>query len=359
MMIRVLVAEDSATARALLVRVLESDPGITVVGEAKDGEEAVAMTRLLRPDLVTMDIHMPRMDGLEATREIMGTVPTPIVIVTGSTTAREVRSSMETLRIGALDVLVKLPAPGSAEFAGATRHLIAIVKAMARVKVVRHWWPGPAPASTNPGRAPAAGSLPVPPPPPGLPATGMPVRVVAIATSTGGPQALHQLLSRLPATFAAPILVVQHISPGFTAGLADWLGTVCAFRVKVAAAGEASAPRTVYIAPDDRHLGVTAAGEIQLSGDPAVGGFRPSGTFLFESVARAFGASVVAVILTGMGEDGMAGLRAVRRAGGRIIAQDEKSSVVFGMPGAAVAAGLADAVLPLDLIAPRLAALAS
>ena len=220
---------------------------------------------------------------------------------------------------------------------------------MARVKVVRHRWPG---------AAPAARPLPTPASP-AFPAAGVMVRAVAVAASTGGPQALQQLLARLPAGFGVPILVVQHITPGFTAGLADWLGTVCTLRVKVAAAGEIPAPRTVYLAPDDLHLGLTARGEVLLSAAPPVGGFRPSGTFLFESVARALGPSVLAVILTGMGEDGVAGLRAVRRAGGRVIAQDEKSSVVFGMPGAAVAAGLADAVLPLELIAPRLASLAS
>jgi two-component system chemotaxis response regulator CheB len=151
--------------------------------------------------------------------------------------------------------------------------------------------------------------------------------------------------------------VVQHISPGFTAGLASWLGTVCAFRVKVAQQGEALAGRTVYLAPDDRHLGVTAFGDVALSAAPPIGGFRPSGTYLFESVARGYGPAAVAVILTGMGADGVEGLRAIRRAGGRIIAQDEKSSVIFGMPGAAIAAGLADIVLPLEAIAPRLATL--
>ena len=345
-MIHVLVAEDSATARALLVRVLESDPGIKVVGEARDGEQAVELTGRLRPDLVTMDIHMPRMDGLAATREIMQTVPTPIVIVTGSTTAREVSSSMETLRLGALEVLVKPPAPGSPGFEAAARHLIEVVKAMSRVKVVRHWRHDPS-RVMPPARVPA----PVPS------SIGVRPRVVAIATSTGGPQALQQLLSRLPAGFGVPILVVQHITAGFTVGLADWLGTVCPLRVKVAAAGEVAAARTVYIAPDDLHLGVSARGEIVLSAAPPVGGFRPSGTFLFESVARAYGAGTLAVILTGMGEDGVAGLRVVRGVGGEIIAQDEKSSVVFGMPGAAVAAGMTECVLALDKIAARLVAL--
>jgi two-component system chemotaxis response regulator CheB len=181
---------------------------------------------------------------------------------------------------------------------------------------------------------------------------------VAIAASTGGPTALQGLLANLSGGFVLPILVVQHITPGFTPGLAAWLNSLSPLRVKVAEHGEHLAPHTVYLAPDERHLGVSNWGAVTLVEAPPISGFRPSGTFLFESVARAFGASALAVILTGMGTDGVEGLRALRQAGGRIIAQDEKTSVVFGMPGAAIVAGLADAVLPLGAIAAHLAALA-
>lgn len=347
-MIRVLVADDSPTARALLVQILSSDPEIRVVGEARNGVEAVEMTRRIKPDLVTMDVHMPQMDGLEATREIMATAPTPIVIVTGSTQAREVESSMATLRLGALDVLVKPPSPDAPGFEAAARDLVAMVKAMAQVKVVRHWRPSspavpkaPPSRPTAPGRV-RAGSEP------------SHRQVVAVATSTGGPGALHKLLLGLPPDFGFPIVAVQHITPGFTAGLAAWLGSVCPVRVKVAQEGEVLRPGTAYLAPDDCHLGVSIRGAVALSDAPPVGGFRPSGTFLFESVARAYGGTAVAVILTGMGDDGVEGLRAVRRAGGLIVAQDEATSVIFGMPGAAIAAGLADAVLPIGAIAPYL-----
>jgi two-component system chemotaxis response regulator CheB len=180
------------------------------------------------------------------------------------------------------------------------------------------------------------------------------VRVVAIAASTGGPAALHDLLENLPGDLPASVLIVQHIAHGFTAGLAAWLSLGTALRVKVAEEGEPLAPGTVYFAPEDRHLDVTAQGIVALSSAPPVGGFRPSGTSLFEAAARTFGASAVAVNLTGMGEDGVAELHAVRQAGGRVIAQDQASSAVFGMPGAAVAAGLADEVLPPDKIAARL-----
>jgi two-component system chemotaxis response regulator CheB len=163
----------------------------------------------------------------------------------------------------------------------------------------------------------------------------------------------------VPADFPAPLLVVQHITPGFAPGLATWLNSVSNLRVKLAEQGKPLRPHTVYLAPDGRHLGVTPQATAILSSAAPVGGFRPSGTFLFESVAAAFGTAAVAVILTGMGEDGVAGLRAVRAAGGRIIAQDEQTCIVFGMPGAAVAAGLADQVLPLDAIAGRLVQLVS
>lgn len=345
-MIRVLVADDSPTARLLLTRILDADPQIAVVGEAVDGREAVRLTHQLRPHLVTMDVDMPRMDGVEATQEIMSTVPTPIVIITGNPRAHEVETSMAMLRLGALEVLIKPPGPESPAFGDAARRLVATVKALSQVKVIRHWRPALSSGFETPWPAIAAIS------------SAVRGRVVAVATSTGGPPALQCILSGLPLRFSMPILVVQHISPGFTAGLASWLGSVCAIRVKVAHEGEALVAGTVYLAPEDRHLGVTDRGAVALATAPPIGGFRPSGTYLFESVARGFGASAVAVILTGMGDDGVAGLRAIRRAGGQIIAQDQKTSVIFGMPGAAIAAGLADLVLPLDAIASRLATLA-
>jgi two-component system chemotaxis response regulator CheB len=350
-MIRVLIADDSPTSRELLKAILGSDPEIQVVGEACDGVEAVELTRKLRPDVVTMDLRMPHLDGFEATKEIMITAPTPIVIVTGSVAIHDVEVSLFALRAGALALLSKPPGPDSPAFEDMARELLASVKAMSQVKVVRHWRPAgteaanrglpPAPAAHRCGGA-AAGRA----------------RVVAVATSTGGPAALHRLLSDLPGDFPVPILVVQHITRGFTDGLADWLNKVSPLHVKVARDGEPLAAHDVYLAPDDRHLGV-AGGAVALSGLPPVEGFRPSGTYLFESAAQAFGAATVAVILTGMGEDGVAGLRAVRQAGGRVIAQDEKSCAIFGMPGAAIAAGLVDAVLSLDAIAARLVELVS
>lgn len=343
-MFRVLVAEDSATARELLVEILRADPEIEVVGEANNGLEAVEMTKRLRPSVVTMDIRMPRMDGFEATRQIMVEAPTPIVIVSGIADLREVESSMHALRLGALAVLAKPPGPESPDFEEESRQLVQKVKAMAQVKVVRRW-----PERIQPGLRPL----------PPIHATARP-RIVAIAASTGGPAALAHILCDIPPDFTLPVLVVQHMAKGFAGGFAAWLNTVAAsLRVTVAQHGEPLCARTVYVAPDDRHLGVADASTIAISNAALIDGFRPSGTFLFESVAKTFGNAMVAVVLTGMGTDGVAGLRAVRLAGGRIIAQDEETSVVFGMPGAAVSAGLADVTMPLGAIAARLRELAT
>lgn len=345
-MIRVVIADDSATTRTLLATILGADPSIRVVGEASDGLEAISLTQRLRPDLVTMDLHMPRLDGLDATREIMITVPTPIVIVTGTARVREVKESLDTLRVGALEVMTKPPGPKSPDFAAAAQHLIATVKALSQVKVVRHWRP--------PAVAPAAKSRPAL-----APRGGARRRIVALAASTGGPAALQSLLCGLPGDFAPPILVVQHITSGFVPGLASWLNAASPLRVKVAEPGEHLAPRTVLLAPDHHHLGVTERGAVSLSSAPPIGGFRPSATFLFESVGRAFGDAALAVILTGMGDDGAAGLRALRATGGRVIAQDQATSTIFGMPAAAIGAGLVDQVQPLPAIAASLIAFAA
>jgi two-component system chemotaxis response regulator CheB len=336
---RVLVAEDSDTTRELLVEILRSDRQVSVVGEARNGREAVAMTKELRPDIVTMDIRMPLMDGFEATKQIMVEVPTPIVIVSAHVDVREVEVSMQALRAGALTVMAKPVGPNAPDFEDVRQRFLTTVKALSEVKVVRRWVdrsasdrPAPEPRTHPAGQA----------------------RVVAFAASTGGPAALCQVLSSLPGDFPLPILVVQHISHGFVSGFASWLTSNVALKAKVAEPGEPLRPRTIYIAPDDRHLGVSGARNVLVSSAPALGGFRPSASFLFESVARVFGRSTLAVVLTGMGQDGLEGLHAVRHAGGQIFAQDEGTSVVFGMPGAAVGAGLADATLPLEFIARRI-----
>jgi two-component system chemotaxis response regulator CheB len=335
--IRILVAEDSPTTRALLVAVLESDPELKVVGQATNGKEAVAMALDLRPDLITMDVHMPVMDGLEATKEIMVQVPTPILVVSSTSSQSQIELSLSAQRAGALMVVPTPRNPLAPDFAQHRDRLVAMAKAMARVKVVRRW----------------AARHPATPPTPARLGSGSP-RLVAIAASTGGPAALLEILSTLPPDFPLPIVVVQHIAEDFVAGLAQWLTANCSLHVKIAEDGERLLPRTVYLAPDDRHLGVGSGLRALLSGAPAIGGFRPSATFLFQSAAAACGKSLLSVILTGMGRDGVAGLHAVRQAGGRVIAQDEATSAVYGMPREAAADGVVDLVLPLREIAPRI-----
>jgi two-component system chemotaxis response regulator CheB len=314
------------------------------VGQAADGLEAVALVKRLRPDIVTMDVQMPRLDGFAATKRIMVEAPTPILITTG-VDPRALSVSLEAVRVGALAVQAKPCDPLGPHFDDEARELVRQVKAMARVKVVRHYEP-----QAQRPQAIAAPSFPG--------GHDLAAEVVAIAASTGGPAAIHRILSGLPASFPMPILIVQHISRGFTPGFADWLDKASALRVKVAEEGEALLPGTVYVAVDDHHLCVTTSRRVHLSGGPPVGGFRPSGTVLFESVAMAFGRSAVGVILTGMGRDGVDGFRAIRAAGGRTFAESEQTAIVNGMPGAAVDAGLADFVLTLDQVGIAMAGLA-
>lgn len=337
-MFRVLIAEDSPTVRALLVMILNADPQIEVVGEAVDGWQAVEMTLRLKPDVVTMDISMPGLDGFAATKEIMVQSPTPIVIVSGHD-VQDVMVSMQTLRVGALAILPTPAGINTVDFTATSARFVETVKAMAEVKVVGHLRRRA--AALDPHQQVSGLSAPN-------------AGVVAIAASTGGPAALHSLLSCIPGDFPVPILIVQHITKGYCAGLASWLNAASSLKVVMAVGGEPLKPHTAYLAPDDRHLGVSAARTIIVSTAAPIQGFRPSGTYLFESAAEVFGSATIAVILTGMGDDGVAGLRAVRQAGGRIIAQDEASSVVFGMPGAAISAGLADEVMPLTAIAAQL-----
>lgn len=362
-MLRVLVVDDSPTSRALIVSILDGDDELTIVGEASGGDEAVRLAASLRPDVITMDIHMPGMSGFEATKQIMIDTPTPIVIVSSSTTVDEVATGMRALRAGALTLLRKPPGPGAADYDFACVELVETVKSMADVKVVRHFRPpqlepplvargdvgADEPATADRGSA-LRGDADTAPRVAGASVRG----VVALAASTGGPLAIQQVLAELPGDFPLPILVVQHIAKGFSVGFAQWLDTTVSLPVTTALAGVPLAPGQVYVAPEDGHLGVSASYHIEISDAPPIGGFRPSATYLFNSVAGVYRDGALAVILTGMGSDGLDGLRAVKQCGGTVIAQDEASSVVFGMPGAAVRAKLADDILGLDRIAGKL-----
>jgi two-component system chemotaxis response regulator CheB len=338
-MIRILLASNVRPNCDLLARMLEPDAHISVVGEASDGEAVVSMTRRLRPSLILMDGTLLRHDGVEATRRIMMEIPTAIVIASDPQDAARHEAESNALKAGALTVVPGPHGRKGTDLAEASREMISTVKAMAPIKLVRRWPERPAWDATSPRRLVGASRQ--------AGATVWP-RLVAIAASTGGPGALQVILRALPRDFPLPILLVQHIAGGFTGSLVKWLDSGCTLRVKIAEEGEPILAGTVYVAPDRRHLGCNPALQVSLSDAAPIGGFCPSASHLFEQVAASVGAASVCIMLTGMGDDGVAGLVAVHKAGGVIVAQDEASSVVFGMPGNAIAAGLVDAVLPLS-----------
>jgi two-component system chemotaxis response regulator CheB len=306
----------------------------------------VAEAERLKPDIIVMDVHMPRMNGFEATHQIMERAPTPIVIVSASISREEVAMTFEALKAGALTVVDKPGGPDHPRHAESARRLVETVRLMAEVKVVRR-----RPKVRGQGSGVRGWKeLTIPQPPTPIPRVDRKVRVITIGASTGGPQALAEILRELPSQVEAPILVVQHIAPGFTAGLVEWLSQGTRLAVKLAEPGESVRPGTVYFAPEGSQMGVTKEGRIRLTKEPAEDGFCPSATYLFQSVAEAYGRSAIGILLTGMGRDGAAGLRKLREAGGVTIAQDKESSVIFGMPAEAVRLGAAEYVLSLARI---------
>jgi two-component system chemotaxis response regulator CheB len=341
--IRVLVVEDSAVVRLFLERVLSSDPEIQVVASAKNGEEAVALVARLRPDLITMDINMTAMDGFEATRRIMESFPAPIVLVSASWDSGEIQTTFRAIEAGAVAVLAK-PRGGPGEHGPEARELIRTVKLMSEVKVVKRW-----PRQRGPQVAPQ-----VSPAPASTDERPQRIQIVALGASTGGPPAVKTILSTLPASLPVPVLVVQHIASGFASGFASWLAGASKLPVRVAAAGEPLRAGQVYVAPDDRHLGLGRGPQVELSEEAPENGVRPSVSFLFRAVARVFGGKAAAVLLSGMGADGAAELKLLREAGAATFAQDESSSVVFGMPAEAVRLGAARYVQPPEAIAATL-----
>lgn len=341
-MIRVLVAEDSAVTREYLVYLLGEDPALQVVGTARDGLEAVEGAERHKPDVILMDAHMPRMNGYEATRRIMERTPTPIVIVSASFDRDQLFTTFEALEAGALTVVDKPPGPDHPAQAETARKLVEAVRLMSEVRVVRRW-----PRREHPAAAP-----------PPLARPDRRIRVVAIGASTGGPPVVADILRGLPPGLGAPILLVQHIAAGFTTGLAEWLGQGTRLAVKVATANEPARPAAVYVAPEGVQLGITAQGRIRLADEPGEDGFRPSASYLFRSVAEAYGRSALGVLLTGMGRDGAAGLLRLRQAGGATIAQNEETCAVFGMPREAVRLGAAEYVLSPEQISGAVRSLA-
>jgi two-component system, chemotaxis family, protein-glutamate methylesterase/glutaminase len=346
--VRVLVVDDSLTVRKRLLEILSADPDIDIVGEAEDGKRAIEICQKSRPDIVTMDMMMPVMSGLAATEYIMAHCPTPILVVSSSVNRAELFKTYDALAAGAVDVLEK-PTGGDLDGAWESR-LISTVKLVSRIRVIMH----------PRGRLGGTGRLPLGQNPPSIhlpiPAAGY--KLVAIGASTGGPGAIIDILRNLPPAFQLPILFVLHINEPFGAAFAEWLDGQTGRRVAYPEDGDAisAAVGRVVMAPVGRHL-IVRNGRLRLTLDPERHSCRPSVDMLFESVAREYGASAVACLLTGMGKDGASGLLDIRRAGGLTIAQDEATSVIFGMPREAVLLGAATRVLRLEEIAPLIASL--
>ena len=344
----VLVVDDSLTVRRYLAEVLSADPELDVVGEAEDGKRAIELCRTLRPDVITLDMMLPVISGVAVTEYVMAYCPTPILVVSASTNRGELYKTYDALAAGAVDVFEK--GSGSEPDPAWERGLVRAVKVVSRVRVITHIR----------GKLGVLGKIPVAPDGPPKSNGCRPKNVIAIGGSTGGPAAIVEILRGLPANFPIPILLVIHIGAPFSAAFAEWLDGLSPFRVRYATDGErlpAPGETGMVMAPPGLHL-VVQRGRLRLSSEPERNSCRPSVDVLFESLAKELGGQTMACLLTGMGKDGAAGLLALRHSGALTIAQDETSSVVFGMPREAIQMGAADRVLPLSEIAACLAEVA-
>lgn len=341
--IDVLIVDDSAVARMQLVHLLEVDPAIRVIGTVNDGQAAMDFLDGNRPGVVLMDISMPGLDGFEATRRIMETRPVPIIICSGTMAPGDIAATFRAMEAGAVACVEKPMGRNHADFERAAEALRQTVKLMSEVKVVRRL--AGTYAASGPGTTARRWFQ------------SMPLSVIGVGASTGGPMALQTILGGLPKDFPLPILVVQHIAPGFIGGLATWLNDTTSLQISIAVHGAQPLPGHVYLAPDDFHMGISVGGAVALGGTAPENVLRPAVSYLFRSLAAACGPAAVGVLLTGMGEDGATELKQMRDAGASTIAQDRASSIVHGMPGAAIALGGAMHVLPLREIAGALIAL--
>jgi two-component system, chemotaxis family, protein-glutamate methylesterase/glutaminase len=342
--VRVLVVDDSALMRKLIPNILARDPHIEVVGTAMDGAFALKKIEELRPDVVTLDLEMPRMDGMETLRLIMRRAPLPVILV--STHSKEgAYSTFKALALGAIDFVAKPKEASAGHLDAIADQLIEKIKVAKRTvgKTIAH------PVFEEPAK-PVKKNARVAVPP---------NRIIAIGVSTGGPNAMQYLLSRIPAEFSATILLVQHMPEGFTEMFARRLDECCALEVQEARSGDLLLAGRVLVCPGNRHMMVRRMprGDVAVLSDSApVNGHRPSVDVLFRSVAQEFGPTTVGVLMTGMGEDGAEGLGAIKAAGGVTIAQSEDTCVVPGMPRAAIVKGYAGRILPLEAIGPHLVA---
>ncbi|MEN2746156.1 chemotaxis protein CheB [Sphingomonas sp. T9W2] len=330
---RVMIVEDSIVVRTLLTHIINDDPRLTVAGAFANAEEAIAAMPVVQPDVISMDIRLPGIDGLEATRRIMADRPTPIVVISASMDGGAMGNSMDALRAGALSVVEKPVGLGDAAYSRVAQEIRTQLAIMSEVAVVRR-------------RMRTSPVLPVPVSRQRAP------QMLLVAASTGGPPALARLFAALPADLPIPVLLVQHMGASFMTGFASWLDSVVPQRVEIAGHGEAPRAGSIHVAPGDAHLTVSRSGTMLVGRDAPVNGQRPSATRLIESGAGALDGAAMAVVLTGMGEDGAVGVQALLAAGGQAVAEDATSSVVYGMPAAAHRMGALS--LPLDLIAPHI-----
>ncbi len=352
--IRVVIADDSSLARALLRSFLEAEEGIEIVGEARNGREAVDLVNELRPDLLTIDLEMPVMSGMEAIEEIMCSKAVPILVVSSVANAH---NALVAVGQGALEVVSKpdCTPEQAADF-------VAKVRLLAGVSVITRRRPrktGPA-GLAAPAMPPSSPSIFEPQllsTRPGASASGY-ARVFAIASSTGGPQALAKILSELPAAFPCPVLIAQHIAEGFSGGMAEWLGRLCRLPVRLAAEGDLLEPGVIYVAPSEFQGSITSMRRIALVERGPLDIYHPSCDVLLNSVADVFADAAVGIILTGMSSDGAKGIARIREKGGVTLAQDEATSVIYGMNRVAIEAGSVHQVLPVEAIAHAMGRLA-
>jgi two-component system chemotaxis response regulator CheB len=344
--IRVLLVDDSLITLTILKRILASAPEIQVVGTAINGKEALDMIPSLQPDVICTDLHMPVMDGLEFTQAVMEKYPRPILVLSVSVQDNQTTNIFRLLDAGAIEVMAKPRGAADAVDGLDARELIGKINILAGVVAIRKH--KKVPPTTPPS---GKGILP--------PIVAAPPRIIGIGASTGGPQAFQEILSHLPSKLPVPLLCVQHISEGFTQGLVDWLAEKSQLKITIAVPGTLPQPGTVYFPPEGLHLTIDSHGRLECGNEPPYGGHRPSINVTFQSLAKYYGKSAAGVLLTGMGRDGVDGMQAIAQAGGATIAQDEESSIIFGMPKEAIAANAARYVLPLPKIAAALLELLS
>lgn len=342
-MVKVLVVEDSLTTRRFLVDLIETIPGMMVCGEAHDGAEAIRMTKELRPHVISMDIQMPQIDGLEATREIMMTCPTPIVVVSGLG-QKQVDFAMLAMEAGAVAAVETPTATPQDE--PKRREFLRMLRLMAGVTVVRRY-PERLATPVAPENRPKAVA----------PLASRQPQIVLIGASAGGPGAIARILEHLPADFPLPVVIVQHLGADFVTGFATWLERRCRLPVRLAVEDEIPMGGGVFVAPGGKHLTINQEGRFVLHSEKGSHRHQPSINLLFQSAAGAYGARAVGILLSGMGDDGAEGMAMLFEKGARTIVQDEATSVVFGIPAAAIERNAAEYVLPVNQIASALLAL--